>query len=66
MYAFWEKDFDMKLIMNCCFNWIKDCDAVLTLNVGKKGSGTWKALNVAKRSKKKIFKSTDEIPPCKL
>ena len=29
MFAFWEKEVDMKKIMKACFEWIKDCDAVV-------------------------------------
>jgi len=61
MFAFWEKDIDMKLIMKACFAWIKECDAVLELNLGKKGDGTWKALQHAKKFNKKIFRSLNEI-----
>jgi len=62
MFAFWEEDTDMKMIMKTCFDWIRDCDAVLVLNIGKKGGGTWSALEVAKKNKKKIFRGIGEIP----
>lgn len=62
MFASWEKEVDMKKIMKTCFEWIKACDAVLVLNVGSKGGGTWSALEVAKKNSKKIFYATEDIP----
>jgi len=60
MFAFWEKTLNKKLIMKACFKWIKNCDAVLLLDVGKKGGE--KAYQHAKKHNKKIFESIDEIP----
>lgn len=62
MFAFWEKSVDTKSILKMCFDWIRECDAVLILNLGSKGGGTWKAKEYAKIKFKKIFNSLDEIP----
>lgn len=62
MFAFWEDDgYDMKKIMETCFAWIKECDAVLVLNIGSEGGGTWSAREVAREAGLKIFESLDQI-----
>lgn len=62
MFAFWEDDIDMSEIMEACFGWIEECDAVLCLNVGSEGGGTWRAREVARKSGKRVFGSLDEVP----
>ena len=62
MFAYWEKDIDMEEIMKVCFKWIEECDAVLVLNVGSRGEGTWSARDVAQKGGKTVFTDIDEIP----
>lgn len=64
MFAFWENVVDKKSIMNTCFKWIEECDAVVIVSVNKdkKESGTNKALEHAKTKNKKVFYSIEEIP----
>ena len=62
MFAFWEKQVDAKLIMKACFDCIEECDAVLVLNLGREGGGTYQAHEAAREAGKKIFYSLDKIP----
>ena len=62
MFAYWEDEVDMDRIMKACFRWIEECDAVLVLNVGRRGGGTWSARDAARKSGKTIFIEVDEIP----
>jgi len=62
MFAFWEESIEMENIMKACFEWIKECDAVLVLNTGKKEGGIYSSIEVARKNNKIIFNSLDELP----
>lgn len=61
MYAVMEDFTAMDKIMESCFDWIKECDAVLVLSKGSETGNKSKALKLAELNNKIIFDSIHEI-----
>jgi len=62
MLAGWEDKLEMEQIMQTCFKWIEECDAVLILNIGSENGGTARAKKHAVKTGKIIYHALEEIP----